>query len=118
MTTVLDLALVKAEVEKLANESPDAVYCRPEGGRQCYYDKGNVTNGSVGCIIGQAIKKVNQEIFYTYFTNRVASVGVVLREICTINKQYKDWLSSVQSKQDDGMSWGDAVESVKESHGS
>ena len=57
------IALIKA-VKELVKESPDNTY--DSSGGQCYYAKGHCKNGSVGCLFGQALRKIGKDDIFSY----------------------------------------------------
>lgn len=92
-------------VRRKINESPNVVYNRPEGGIMCQYDSGVCSDGSVGCIWGQAFRELglvddlhlNQSLV-TYFD---------LHDI-PVDRLSLAWAAAVQAGQDRGLSWGQA----------
>lgn len=104
MITVND---VIAEVRKLAAEKPDNTYTRP-GGKQCCYDAGVCTDGSVGCIFGQALARLGHPASGTYTINSI----LFNREQLGLARDRPAglWCSYVQDWQDEGFTWARAVE--------
>lgn len=90
---MLDLNLLKTMVRKIAKERPDVKYGMPESGT-CSYDEGVCSDGSVGCIFGQAAKLLGEPLYGS-------------REITDYYDD--DWCLLVQTYQDKGRSWGEAV---------
>ena len=97
------------EVKLLAAEKPDAIYAKQKG--RCWYTKGEA-GGEYGCIIGQAIKRLNPELFISlkfgeeaglnYETvGTLVDLGLIEGDICK--------LSEIQYSQDIGWKWGDCI---------
>jgi hypothetical protein len=100
---------VIAGVRALAAEFPECVYTSPDD-LGCYFTLGRCSNGSVGCLIGQAValqggklpddEKVGSiEILALLHNNGIA--GVPIRTL--------SWLVTVQGGQDSGKPWREAV---------
>lgn len=127
------LALLVSNVRTLASAYPDGKYIRPSEddviavgvqpvGTGCYYVAGVVMDGpcSLGCIMGQAIgnmpeeyrillkegKDINGNIDSAY--GGCYNVRTEMDENPDIWKMYH-WASDVQMLQDDGATWGEAV---------
>lgn len=112
----LNVQFLEQAVRKLAADSPDTLYCKPDDSIFCSYSKGACTNGSVGCIMGQALVRCglgttlalaqkwgsinNFVLFITNTDLEKLPTPVVL----TIR-----WLQEVQTQQDQGRTWRDAV---------
>ena len=107
-----EVADVIREVTALANEFPDNRYNKPteeppEGEvATCRYDKGICTNGSVGCIFGQALRKLG------YYTDKVMPILNLLRDELklSISEEENVWCWRMQKTQDNGNTW---VESLR-----
>ncbi len=91
-----------AEVRKIAVERPDTIYC----GGPCYYDSGECNDGTVGCLLGQALDAIDWHI---YMVEEDTHIGAVLER-----QDYADsrttWCRRVQEAQDNGGTWGYCVE--------
>lgn len=103
--------LIQAARE-LAALYPDAKYDNGDG---CCYSAGEVRNGPPvqGCILGQAAREISHE----FFAQRLATddfdgekIAAVPGIVGGINQ--KAWLTEVQSLQDEGSAWGDAVKTA------
>lgn len=93
-------------VRELANKYPEAVYCN-NGGR-CEYAAGDVKNGpdTPGCVVGQGIAIVAPE-YSPKIRDSASSVAGLFGDLeCSLKIR---WLSVVQSKQDCGYTWSQAV---------
>ena len=94
-------------VRKIASDRPDVKYMAQGN---CMYDTGACSDGSVGCIFGQAINQLGLKVPHNF---EGCSINMVLEEINTV--KYSDqtkkmqWLDIVQASQDVGMSWAAAV---------
>lgn len=109
-------------VRNLAAESPDNRYM---GKSKCEYSRGRCTNGSCGCIIGQAIRKIDTEVFGVIelreaqdrFVGGILGLTEYLKEreiVFDCTDQERRWLIHVQSEQDCGKTWAVAVELADE----
>lgn len=85
----------------------------------CQYHVGKVKNGppSEGCIIGQAIKAVDPDLFDTRFAGISASVTAILGNgfVSVEGRRILMWLESVQRGQDNDCTWSQAVKGANES---
>ncbi len=115
MITVDD---VVNEVRSIATERPEFIYLEQplenEETRSTtcsYLSAGLYTDEGEGCIVGQALSKLgitDDEL------RRVENAGAADALIAVGVKGARDlrgfhWLNSVQSQQDIGMPWGDAI---------
>jgi hypothetical protein len=109
---VITVHNVIAEVRKLAAEKPDNCYVPTDAWGGCCYDKGQCTDGSVGCIFGQALQRLGRPI---------TGCGSITQALCdsrwfeplTIDLDNEvEWCKLVQQYQDANLSWGKAVESA------
>ncbi len=93
------------EVISLAKENPDYVY-RPVEGRFYSYTSG--ANGSKGCIIGQALQKLN-----CYLDMDGISFGRVceMSDIDYVTESITK-LRVLQYNQDAGMNWGSIMTQI------
>ncbi len=94
------LDLLVAEVRKIVAERPDVSY---DGG--CRYDSGVCSDGTVGCLIGQALGAIGWDL---YPENSGELISNLLEEA-----GYDDfrvsWCRMVQSEQDCMSAWGGCV---------
>lgn len=106
--TVEASALIR-EVRALAREYPKAVYRPSRGSVDCDYMKGVVENGppTRGCIVGQAMRRAGFRPLPGEYTE-------IVRDVTGIQgtRQQIDWLSVVQTSQDEGSAWADAVKAA------
>lgn len=114
----LCLKSLVAAVRSLAEASPDNIYC-PEivdvggNGRNCFYSKGDCSDGSKGCIIGQALVKLGFDV--ARLDDNPPNVEGLLAgwrdyaEIENDTSELQCWLAEVQESQDLGETWGQAV---------
>lgn len=102
------------EVRRLANESPDAVYKND----MCLYTKGSCGNGE-GCLIGQAIVAWCPEM-KPYLKSMDAKSFAENRPFSVYNLKHYGiehlltreeihWCRNIQSNQDRGITWKEAV---------
>lgn len=108
-----------AEVRKIAKERPD-VYYNPDG--MCKYSSGECSDGSIGCIFGQAFTNlgIDAKKFDKYpvphhtsingSTTYVPSIDHILRNEFNCKEVLElEWCGTVQNGQDGGLSWKEAV---------
>ena len=108
--TVSDLI---SKVRELAAASPDCRYRSTNGSSSgCCNNRGECTNGTVGCIIGQAAAALGYD-----WGDEPSREGVHL----FVNRVFRHtprpqtyWLDLVQGQQDLGKTWGDAVQYADE----
>jgi hypothetical protein len=110
------------KVRELATASPDNKYVTTDG-KNCFYNSGQCSNGSVGCIFGQALRAlgVTEDIdiwsvnagtaeysIRSLIPKLVAEgymVGVTLEHTNILS-----WCAFVQSAQDEQQTWGEAIQ--------
>lgn len=108
------------EVIRLSEEDPDFVYTTQpgrEGVSSCGYTglAPGTTEGR-SCIVGQALQ--NLGVSKDSLINLSLNATGVLTDYLNILPKYHDdadrliYLDSIQSNQDQGMSWGDSVRKV------
>lgn len=116
---MIGLIQLQAEVRKLAEEYPHAVYKSPDEGG-CHYGLGEVENGplELGCLIGQAIRRLDPEVFEHISGNGDDVVCMMAEQSkyfdCSADDdgQIENWLSIVQGQQDDRKTWSQAVKAA------
>ncbi len=114
------IATLVKRVRALADQYPDAVY--QSKGASCSYLAGTVEGGpdTPGCIVGQAAHGYIRKDYLAQADIQGDNVGGLIRYINAVNPHYLDtprqvsdsdqiWLQVVQSRQDSGDSWGDAI---------
>lgn len=101
-----------AEVRRLADEYPDAIYDND----LCFYTCGKVTNGpkEEGCIFGQVLRKVCPNIDLSKFedcdnSDYCDNIEEVLRKINLNSYPLDKWCETVQYQQDQKKTWSEAV---------
>lgn len=99
--------LLVTAVRQLAADCPDCKYIRPAIG-SCSYSKGQCTNGSVGCIIGQALAALGIDVS-ALDTNGVMNARTVLTRLGGFDDAAIEWADGVQGKQDNGATWVEAI---------
>lgn len=109
--------LVKAVYKKCVDNA-EVVYNRPSGrctllqlndSNLCYYTKGQCTDGSIGCIFGQVLKDYDLSR-YEGKNGSCLPISFVLRDILVdIPDCVMQWCRTIQLKQDQKTSWGDAL---------
>lgn len=115
MFTIKD---IENKVRELAAASPDCVYIKPEGGG-CNNIRGDCSNGSVGCIVGQAVIALGvPRSFFEADGCELCGAGNLVPRLGQSGYLRHDnpstfpataWLTSVQRRQDDGGRWAAAV---------
>lgn len=109
------------EVRRLAKEYPDAIYQSNNG---CFYASLPVVSGpeTEGCIIGQALRKFIPIEDSAGIATECKWGNFIAEELALRGEQFtysdKDeqinWLSVVQSSQDEGYTWSRSVELADE----
>jgi hypothetical protein len=106
-----------AEVTRLAQENPENSY--EQTAIACYYNKGTCTNGTVGCIFGQAFRNLEQpleDIFDSHCGNTGIRIGIVLKELKLNNiPELVNWCSEFQYWQDRHCSWNQCLVNANKS---
>lgn len=98
---------VIAKVRELVVANPDFIYESPLGEGSCV----NVYEGKGSCLIGQALFDLGI-IDASIETDRVNGSGIysVIRKFeLDISEPEANWLATVQSCQDCGLAWADAI---------
>ena len=102
----LNIKKVYDEARRLVEESPDNIYKAPDGEyADCSYIKGKCSNGSVGCLFGQAIKNVHPN--FDLEPHEGEGIRLVLDESFVFGG-IPHFCSYVQSAQDGGSTWKNA----------
>ena len=104
------------QVRQLAQDAPTNLYEGNKDKMGCSYVKGPCSNGSVGCIIGQALILCDESLTeYLSHEDRSTKQFELLHDIMfedgmiELSLEDIEWIGDVQSRQDDGETWGDAV---------
>lgn len=110
-------------VRDLAAERPDAVY-RANGSGTCFYTR-NGRSGEMGCIVGQALIRVDPAVrsilewlddqsdipcAFALFDN------LYIKGRYSITPAQREWLYMAQAEQDRASPWSGAVEYADEAH--
>lgn len=107
---------VETEIRRLAKENPDNIYYRDSD--LCYYTRGNCLNGSVGCIVGQALMNLGVPkglLAKEDQDDETIGAASLLHRLAVKpsgRQNFSDWLVFVQMEQDFGGKWGQAVASA------
>lgn len=114
----IELTVVIAAMRALAAASPTNKYgpgvtngtAGPDHRQPCFYDKGDCTNGSKGCIVGQAWVKcgITLEELATASLGAVTDVYDCNAELPEYRLQ-ANWIRTAQNSQDDGFAWGECI---------
>ena len=106
---------IEAEVLRLADAYPDTIYDAPEESLwntpKCSYIHGKA-GPSEGCIFGQALQNLGVPQFVLKYHD--GTIGPIDSLCKALNLPYRDYWGSIQSKQDCGKTWGEAVQVLKE----
>lgn len=105
-----------ALVRGMATERPDNVYLpganRGEPDFSCSYDDGECSDGTVGCIFGQALDQMG---FDLSDVSEGVRVSEAMRQLgITFKSCHELWCDRVQENQDKGTNWGLAVADADE----
>jgi hypothetical protein len=104
----VDLTALVAAVRKLAADRPDFTYSRPSANSCLYRPTKQAGGGMSGCIIGEGLRACG--ISTTGLdTESDADIGSHLARVNKSHTHEARWLAEVQSNQDFGRSWGEAV---------
>lgn len=106
-----------ATVRKLAADSPNNVYSRPGGiDSVCKYFSGKCSNGSTGCIFGQAFLELELDIDEDIDEDFGMGIVALLDIELNIEEEYhkKNWCDKVQRVQDSELSWSEAIKRADE----
>ncbi len=107
MFTVEELV---AKVREIAKSRPDTIYYGTEQG--CEYNAGLCSDGSIGCLFGQAMKELGET--YLEYGGFIDSV-LCRRDNLNIAKHGDvkvSWCLKVQNNQDSGTDWGTCIKSA------
>ena len=104
---------LKQTIEKLAEESPDCTYKNSET-CFCSYYKGTCSNGSSGCIVGQACRILGFSEEDLVGMDRHGAFMEVAKSVefkkrFSLSSKEIDWVSVIQQEQDCPNSWSKAV---------
>lgn len=108
------LSKLVARVRALAAAAPENVY-QKYNGRSCSYTHGECSNGTLGCILGQAMAaegidthSIGEGAFDEVVSSLPKLFGYDTAEQAMGSAQY-EWLKAVQEAQDGGATWAEAV---------
>lgn len=115
---MINIVKLQDKVRELANKYPNAVYKNSDN-CGCYYGVGEVENGPLepGCLIGQAVRRLDPEVFEHISENGDDVVSMMAKQSkyfdnSTDDGQIENWLSIVQGQQDDSKTWSQAVKAA------
>ncbi len=95
-------------VRKIARERPDVT----SDTKTCMYESGVCSDGSVGCLFGQAFEAMGWKPYDPVASQTIDKV--LNGEVGYGGKVY--WCADVQEVQDCGVPWGEAVRQVDDNH--
>jgi hypothetical protein len=121
-TTQLVIENLVAKVRELARKRPNNIYqpvqTEPKGyipSFRCTYLGGTCTDGTVGCLVGQALAAIGFTISRLESVDKLpieeALEKLIARDRELTSKEYDqiNWLNAVQTAQDTGKPWCNAV---------
>lgn len=98
---------IKAAIRQLAAERPHHIDPNGQAGANCQYYE----DGQPSCIVGHAIDRLYPGRFDQRWDESPTPAGLVLAELDdSISPEDMHWVDIIQELQDDGASWGEAVE--------
>jgi hypothetical protein len=114
-TKPLTIDNLLAEVRSLAMESPDNIYHRPPQDKEfiavCEYNRGICDNGSIGCIFGQAFRRLGVEV------NKICTISALMHTHFGYHPiTIRNWCWTLQRHQDQGKTWGEALALADETY--
>jgi hypothetical protein len=122
MTATIEIRIedLVANVRELAASRPDNIYQPASAApptapqRKCSYLTGNCHDGTVGCLLGQALLAIG---FTAHQLRRIDTLSIeeALASLSEVDSGHVDgghvaWLMAVQCGQDEGHTWRRAVE--------
>lgn len=96
----------KAYAMCIANS--ENVYYREEP-TKCHYTRGKCSNGTVGCVFGQILPHDEFDLKEIDAAQKDNSISSVLKCCTDIPFSVRAWCNSIQHKQDQGRTWGEAL---------
>lgn len=102
------------EVRSIAQKRADVIYTKQDDMETCSYNYGSCSDGTVGCLFGQALQELG------FDTSEVdnENIDTVIERLVEKDRDPKtesypseqiEWCALVQMNQDHGLSWGVAV---------
>lgn len=98
-------------VKEIAKHRQDNKYVVGQFAR-CYYTKGNCSDGSCGCIFGQALVSLDPNLKTTLVAldNYPTPIAILLLKLgITGSDAQLEWCAQVQRLQDSGDLWGKCI---------
>lgn len=104
-------------IRKLAADCPNCRYTSAEvmgpgddhPRQRWLYSKGECSNGSCGCIVGQALAMLGHNVAELDKGNNCGNASHVLNRLGVGTQMERQWAHAVQAQQDHGETWGRAV---------
>ncbi len=129
MRLIPTMSQVVAAVRQLAVLYPDAIYVEPDDSGACMYTIGEVRNGprQNGCIISQAVLATGipadasnmegMEVGAPDMLRQLVNDDWLTQDVADITQTtVRQWFGWVQSVQDGGATWSEAVRAADEHH--
>ena len=110
-TPPLTVATVLATVKRIATDRPNVTYRTFGDGRRCFYNHGQCSDMSVGCIFGQAFRELGIDVVGCEGDN---IADVVSQKQIAGSADDLQMCSDIQNAQDMGHSWGEALKTAEE----
>ena len=96
-------------VRELAKEDPDNIYKNLNNQVLCFYNKGNCLNGTIGCIFGQAFRKLGIDDTTLNNFEYKSIAEIISHNFPNCDRKLVMWCREVQSHQDKGYSWSESI---------
>lgn len=106
------MSTLEYAIRDLVTESPDNQYQTING--IAYFTKGECTNGSLGCMIGQGLHRIGYEIPEDADDNW--SLGELIGAADPGAGDDESWFYHLQAAQDNGARWQDALNEADEKY--
>lgn len=108
----LDLPTARClAAEVVAQTGPCYVYTNPDAnGTRTYCDYWHVATNEPGCVVGKILSRHGYSGEYlSGLTGSIGAPGHASERLPDVTQDARDYLSTLQSYQDNGVSWGHAL---------
>lgn len=114
MSIALTDTQVLAALLEVAGENPEKVYetpasMRDEWGSCFYVHHDEDGNQSAGCIVGHVLHRLGVPLAALKEVETLGADSAVEKCTSGVSERMRNFLRSVQRKQDDGYTWGDSL---------
>ncbi len=103
-----------SKVRELVNANPDNKYNRPEHTQRCCYSAGVCDNGSVGCVFGQALVLLGEELDPEWDKKNMSITTILADQYDMGYSTERMWCNKLQAGQDGGFTWRQSMEAADE----